>query len=118
MIPDYNAAESSDKPLYVRIDNDQLIISIGINTLASASEDNDDWHEWDSRIHQFVPLWKVVDNKGWAKDVVHEMLREGKDGSSPLTRFIDKMAGEALDQGSLSVWSPELGTDDPEDEDQ
>lgn len=111
----YNSFNLSNQPLEVRVENNRLEISIGIDTLAFAAEDNDSWHEWDGK--QFVPIWKVVDNKGWAKDVAHEMQKDQEDGSSPLTNFLDKMFEKTIDQGSLSVWSPELGTPDPEDED-
>jgi hypothetical protein len=106
----------TNQPLSCKVEGDELVIRIGIDTLAFASENNDDWHEWDSRTHQFIPLWKVVANKGWAEDVAHEMLREEEDGSSPLTNFLDKMSGKALDQGSLSVWSPIWDPSGPEDE--
>jgi hypothetical protein len=101
--------------LGVKVEGDELVIRIGIDTLAFASEENDDWHQWDGV--KFVPLWKVVDNKGWAEDVIHEMLKEEEDGSSPLTNFLDKMSMSALDQGSLSVWNPVEDPNGPEDYD-
>jgi hypothetical protein len=36
-------------------------------------------------------------------DVVHEMLREREDGSTPLSDFLDKMSQNAIDDGSLGL---------------
>ncbi len=61
-----------------------------------------------------VQQWKIINNLEWAKDVVREINREEEDGSSPLTNLLDKASENALDQGSLAVWSPELGISEEE----
>jgi len=110
---------SASQPLSAKIEGDELVIRIGIGTLAWAAEFEGREPFWDfnEERNKFVQLWKITDDLGWAEDVCREINREEEDGSSPLTNLLDKASEEALDQGSLSVWSPELDPIDPEDED-
>ena len=103
----------SESPLNVEVKNGQLIISIGINVLADAAdfEGRPPFWEYDYTVGNLVQKWKIVDNLGWAQEIRHELLEEKEDGSSPLTDLLDKMSENALDAGSLSVWSPEFDGD-------
>lgn len=107
-----------DQPLSAKLEGDELVIRIGIDTLAWAAEaERRETCFWEyDEVRDYVQKWKIVDDRGWAEDVLHELKREEEDGSSPLTNLLDKMSEKALDQGSLSVWSPELGIPDPEGE--
>jgi hypothetical protein len=109
----------ADQPLSCKIENDELVVRIGIDTLAEAAEyeGREPFWRYDEDFGNIVQDWKIVDNLGWAQDIVLELNKEKEDGSTPLTDLLDKMSENALDQGSLSVWSPELGIDDPEDDD-
>ena len=105
-----------DQPLSCKLEGDELVIRIGIDTLAWAaqSEGREPFWTYDWEKADFVQRWKVIDNLEWAKDVVREITREEEDGSSPLTNLLDKASEDALDQGSIAVWGPELGISEEE----
>ena len=107
------------QPLSVKVENDQLVIRIGIDTLAEAAEfeGREPFWQYDEIAGDFVQYWKIIDNKGWAEDVVHALKEESEDGSTFVTDLLDKACEEALDQGSLSVWNPVEDPDGPEDYD-
>lgn len=94
----------SGKDLKVRIEKGQLIISIGIDTLAFAFDNGEYAYE----------LFKVSNIKGFAKDVLYELLREEEDGTTPVHRLLDEVCNEAAEQGSRYV--RELGGGGEEDE--
>ena len=89
--------------LDVEIIDGRLLISIGIETLAWASDHSDLSMPYNTEANDFVPKWKVIDPLGFATDVARELRREAEDGSSLLTRVLDKALEEAIEQGSLSV---------------
>ncbi len=109
----FNILDLAESPLNVKVENGLLVISIGINTLAEAAdfEGRPPFWEYDYTVGNCVQKWKIVDNLGWAQEIRHELLEEKEDGSSPLTDLLDKMSENALDAGSLSVWSPEFDGD-------
>ena len=107
----------TDQPLSCKVEGDELVIRIGIGTLAWAAQserrDTPFWvYEWEKA--EYVPRWKIINNSEWAKDVVREINREEEDGSSLLTNLLDKASENALDQGSIAVWGPELGISEEE----
>ena len=107
----------SESPLQTKIENGQLVISIGINTLAYCAEfeGREPFWKYDDDKNDFVQVYKIIDSKGWAEDLVRELNREEEDGSTPLTDLLDKMSENALDDGSLSVWCSGDDPSDPED---
>lgn len=105
------------QPLSCKVEGDELVIRIGIDTLAWAAQserrDTPFWvYEWEKA--EYVPRWKIISNLEWAKDVAREINREEEDGSSPLTNLLDKASENALDQGSIAVWGPEDGISEEE----
>ena len=52
-----------------------------------------------SRIRNFA----IVDARQFAADVMHAMLSEKEDGSTPLSDFIDLMSEAAIDDGSIGL---------------
>lgn len=107
-----------DQPLSCKIADDELVIRIGIDTLAFSCERCDDpfWC-YNEVVGDFVQQWKVIDNQEWAVDVARELNREGEDGSTSLTRLIDKMFVKAMEHGSLGIWPTEEDFEDDGDED-
>jgi len=89
--------------LEVKIIDGKLVISIGIETLAWASDHSDLSMPYNKEANDFVPKWKVIDPLEFAADVARELRREAEDGSSLLTRVLDKAIEEAIEQGSLGV---------------
>ncbi len=75
-----------DSPLSVKITNDQLIISIGINTLAFASA-------WENGGPVKNP--EIEDAQKWAEAIVAEMERDEQEKTIPINGFLDKMIEKA-----------------------
>ena len=93
----------ADARLTVDIENDEIIIRIGIGTLAWSFDRMEENNPWSDAKRDFVQSWKVSDPLEFAKDVVGEMTREEEDGSHPLNRMLDKVSTDAADQGSLGI---------------
>lgn len=98
---------SSNRPLQCKIEGQHLVIRIGISTLAWAFDHNLDNNPFDDKRQEFVQKQEVMDEAGFAKDVLIEITREEEDGSSPLIEFIDKMMANEVEQGS--IWVIESG---------
>ena len=79
--------------LQVRIENDQLVISIGVTSLLFALQIMDDWPE---------DLF-VSDEAGFLNDLVNTLSAEAEDGSTPVHRLLDRAGIETLDQGSAHI---------------
>ena len=90
---------SKDKPLTVEIVNGVLNISIGIDTLYFALSEND-----------FHTQFKVTSIKGFAKDVLNELLSEEEDGTTLVHRMLDEAANNAIENGSEYI--EEIGEDE------
>lgn len=86
-----------DTPLSCTVEHNQLIIRIGVDTLAFADKERQD-DEWG--------VCRIINSKGFAVDISHMMQREEEDGSSPLTDFLDKMMLDAINDGSAWVDYP------------
>ena len=84
-------------PLSVKVEDGQLVIRIGVDTLAFAIANGDAFH--DEEVRPFA----IIDNTRFAKDIVIAMEAEEEDGSSPLTEFIEEAAQAAIDDGSEAV---------------
>ncbi len=97
-------------PLTVEIDRRQLVIRIGIGTLAHAAAYNPKL--WDEDIHGASegPYLKITDEAEFAHDVMCALQHEEEDGSGPLSDLLDEACERAKDDGSLAVdydWKPE-----------
>lgn len=87
----------------VSIEHGALVVRIGINTLAYAVTYSDWANPYDTATGDYIRTFVIVDQERFAKDVLHEMLREREDGSTPLSDFLDKMSEEAVNQGSIGL---------------
>lgn len=96
-----------DQPLKVSIEDEELVIRVGIGTTAFAANESDVFKPYDLEKGDWVQKFKVTNPLEFAKDVKRAMLAEAEDGSSPLSRFLDKMNEAALDDGSTGVEFPE-----------
>ena len=97
----------ADKYLTYEVVDDELVVRIGIDTLAFAADHNDLFNPFDEDSNKWFQRWKVIDNKGWAEDVAHELNREDEVGGSPLIYLIEKMFEKAMEDGSLNLWDSE-----------
>lgn len=92
-----------NQPLVCVIEDEQLVIRIGVSVLAFACQQREPFHAYDEKIGDWRNFWDITNPNEFAKEIKAELLREEEDGSSPLTNLLDKAAEEALDQGSLAV---------------
>ena len=90
-------------PLTVEIKNGALVIRIGVQTLAHAVTYADWANPYDEASGDYLRSFAITDAPQFASDVLHEMLREREDGSTPLSDFLDTMSQEAISQGSLGL---------------
>ncbi len=90
--------EAEKKVLTSEIEDGQLKITIGFNTLAFATENNDYLSHDD-----FQPRYRVTNPLGFAEDVLNELEREDEVGNSLITKMIDKGCVEAIEQGTVHV---------------
>ena len=95
--------EENNLPLRAEMVGSTLSITIGEGTLAFAFENNEDNHPFNIRTQNFELMYRVVDPKVFAEDVLAEINREGEDGTTPLTRFLDDMMEAAVENGSLGI---------------
>ncbi len=93
----------ADAPLTVDIEDDEIVIRIGIGTLAWAFDRMEENNPWSADKRDFVQKWRVSDPKEFARDVVGELTNEEEDGSHPLNRLLDQVCNAAVDQGSLGI---------------
>ena len=80
---------SADQPLKASVDGDELVVRIGIATLAFSAEHC-------ARIDNC----KVVNARELATDVCRAITREREDGSSRLTDMLDESILFAYEDGS------------------
>lgn len=89
--------------LEAKVERGALVIRIGIGTLAHAVTYSDWANPYDEATGDYVRNFAITDAPQFASDVVHEMLREREDGSTPLSDFLDKMTEAAVNDGSLGL---------------
>jgi hypothetical protein len=77
-----------DQTLKATVEGDELVIRIGIGTLAFAAE------------HCCLCEDDVVDPAQLARDVCRELNRAEEDGSSPITALFDDAISAAFEDGS------------------
>ena len=97
---------SKDAPLECKVVGEKLVVSIGIDTLAYAflHGPEGDRMRWDDDLLSYdESKLQIIDQLEFAKDVVHALLCEKEDGSSPLTDLIDAACVAAVNDGSLGV---------------
>jgi hypothetical protein len=86
---DLNSKNPAGLPLTIGVEEDQLVIRIGVDTLAWCFEINDDNHTYDEKANDYRRDWKVVDPHKFAKGVAVGLRIEEEDGSTPLTEILD-----------------------------
>ncbi len=90
------------RPLDVRVGRGALVIRIGAATLAHAASYSDWANPFDEQRNDYIRTFAITDAKEFARDVIHAMLNEAEDGSTPLSNFLDAMMQAALDDGSCA----------------
>ena len=88
-------------PLSCEVADGQLVVRIGVETLALAVAAGSAFHQ--ERDGEHIRNFAITDPLQFAKDIANELQREDEDGSSPLTDVIDQAAQSAIDEGSLAI---------------
>jgi len=78
------------QPLTVGVEGDELVIRIGIDTLAFAFETGEENQPFDEAANDYRRSWKVTDKHKFAKGVGNALCDEEEDGSTPLTKILDE----------------------------
>lgn len=84
-----------DTPLQADIENDQLVIRIGVATLAFCALAKNGG--------PLIENLRVTDPTKLAEDTIREMTREEENGDTRLTKMIDAAMVEAVDQGCIAI---------------
>lgn len=90
-------------PLRAAYDDGELVIRIGVDALAGAISNGNDFHRFDDAKDEYIRDFAISNTAEFARDVALAMQHEAEDGSSPLTKFLDEMARVAIDDGSTGV---------------
>jgi hypothetical protein len=83
--------------LSVKIEGDELIVRIGIATLAFAAEQSEAFVDWDDDYREYRKLFEVSDNRKFAKGVCEFLLVEEEDGSTLIERALDSAFHYAIE---------------------
>lgn len=100
----------SDTPLKVAIEGEELVVRIGLDTLAFSAEHCPRLFDYDKHVNTGPPYCKVVDKAELARDVMRAFLDEEEDGSTPLSDCFDDAIVAAMDDGSLAFQDEESRT--------
>lgn len=92
--------DRKQQPLSCDLEDGQLVVRIGIETLKHAAENSPVFYGHEGK--SYPPYVKVVDSKQLAKDVRRELTREKEDGETPLHRLFDEAIRHAFDDGSIA----------------
>jgi hypothetical protein len=95
--------QPQDTPLTVEVHGSQLVIRIGIETLAWAAEHQDSWNPYDEAKGDFQQKYTVTNALAFAKDVRGRLLDEEEDGSTPIGGLLDRMCNAVVEYGDESV---------------
>lgn len=92
-----------DTPLSCKLVGDEVVIKIGIGTLAFAYEISEYNNPWSDDTNDTVQQCMVVNKKEFAKDVIAELISEREDGSTLITDMFDKAEQNAMENGSEGI---------------
>lgn len=87
-----------NKPLTVAVEDNQLVVRIGLNTLEFAAEHCPLFY--DDQKRPDPPYIHVTDRDELGKDVRRALLHEAEDGSTPISDVLDQAIMAAFEDGS------------------
>lgn len=91
----------AEQPLVVAIENEQLVIRVGVNVIAFVAEKSEKFQEYNMRTGQYDSLYRVADAAQLASDVVRALNKEQEDGTTPVHLLLDEAIEQAADDGSM-----------------
>ncbi len=77
------------RSLAIKVEKDELVIRIGINTLKVAAEESETFNPFNDEKNDFSREFKIVDAKQFANGVRRFLQDEEEDGSTVITRALD-----------------------------
>lgn len=80
---------NKDRPLTIAVEDDELVIRIGVDVLAHCFEIGEDNQPFNEELNDYQRTWKVIDKHEFAKGVAEGLREEEEDGSTPLTKILD-----------------------------
>jgi hypothetical protein len=92
----------ADLPLVCRREGEQVVIRVGIGTLAFAAEHCERFYVEEQHASGGPPYCKVIDKGELANDVIREFMHEREDGATPISLLLDECLEDARDDGSLA----------------
>lgn len=92
--------EASDRWVEAKIEDGVIVIRVPVSVLPAALEQNPRNDSYRGSL--------ITNLEGFARDVVIELNREEKDGTTPVHLLFDKAMAEAIEQGSLHYAFPEV----------
>lgn len=92
-----------DQPLSASIEGDELVVRIGIETLAFAIAHSPHFYDYEKHGTNCGPFFKIDDSRLFACEIVRAMLHEDEDGSTPLSDLLDMAAERAIEDGAEGV---------------
>lgn len=93
---------SKEQPLTCKIEGQQLVIRIGIDTLAFVAEHCPKFFDYEKHVKTGPPYASVLNPEELASDVCSMLQKEEEDGTTPLHILIDDAIEAARDDGSLA----------------
>lgn len=89
-----------DRPLKCGIEDGEVVIRVGVNTLKIAAESCNEFYD-DAKHSKGPPYVKIVNDDEFAADIVRMLNSEDEDGSGPLSNLFDTAIVAAYEDGSL-----------------
>ena len=101
-----------EQPLHANVEGEQLVIRIGIGTLAFCAEHCNEFYD---DVHaSYPPYFTILNHEQWSQDVLRAMFAEREDGSSLATDFFDAAFMRAYDDGSEAIYPSDEDANDEE----
>ena len=87
----------------IQIKNNNLVITISLDTLATAFELSDYNNSFDDKLNDFKQAFKVTNKVLFAKEVILALEDEEEDGTTLLHQLFDKATENAVENGALGI---------------
>jgi hypothetical protein len=86
------------RPLTIGVEGEELVIRIGIDTLAFCFETGEENQPFDEDADDFRRTFMIVNKHQFAKGVGNALCDEEEDGSTPLTKILDEAFIKAVER--------------------
>lgn len=97
--------EMENHPAGVTLVDGHLVMAISVDYLRNLIESDETYAEYDEDEDKWKSV-KVLDEIEWARDVRDALNMEEEDGSTLITKALDKAFTEAIESGCESVQLP------------